>query len=557
MSEPQLKGPRTPPRTRVLKGPPLPPSLAPTTTYLLYSQALRPLDPVADPSSPYKSPSRLSRTGLSSLPPASPSRPSSALLPTPIITLPHPHLQRPRTSTSHSACVSIIHENVQPVLLPRSRGPTAHSRPHSHSFRGRCPHSFRGRKARVSVLTRRRAHALYSHSHSNPCSVLRPVIRRLNDTERSAFIRSGSVFVWEESEEAIGLRRVSGSQFHSRRCRVYHAHRLPVACYHLQWTDGLMVSVVCWRGCGESLTDVYPSSGPPPGCANRFSSTSQRGAGGPRLARVQGEESIALSRRTYHLSSAFHIHSTPNERLSSDTQYSTSSGDTTSPRSSLEQTIPGLVKQTYSAIIMGDGTRRKWHMTAYFTNADYPSLPTIQDDPRLRAIVVPRGMYRSGKSRQSAKSLQSEWAGANPSDLSTLQTGQSQSDMRPSTASSSGYETPSPTGSPTMEYRLRRTPPPSPYSRPPSSHRANTYPMPTGPPSRSPTAYRPMQSAPGVLPPSLQAAYPPHPPVHGSAILPPLQSTYSDQRYVLPAVQRSLSRTAEDERVLRMFRPIP
>ncbi len=42
-------------------------------------------------------------------------------------------------------------------------------------------------------------------------SLLRPVIRRLNDAERSAFIRSGSVFVWEESEEAIGLRRVSVS----------------------------------------------------------------------------------------------------------------------------------------------------------------------------------------------------------------------------------------------------------------------------------------------------------------------------------------------------------
>lgn len=40
-------------------------------------------------------------------------------------------------------------------------------------------------------------------------SIFRPVIRRLNDAERALYIRSGSVFVWEETEEAIGLRRVS------------------------------------------------------------------------------------------------------------------------------------------------------------------------------------------------------------------------------------------------------------------------------------------------------------------------------------------------------------
>lgn len=40
-------------------------------------------------------------------------------------------------------------------------------------------------------------------------SIFRPVIRRLNDAERAMYIRSGSVFVWEETEEAIGLRRVS------------------------------------------------------------------------------------------------------------------------------------------------------------------------------------------------------------------------------------------------------------------------------------------------------------------------------------------------------------
>ncbi|KAG8991567.1 hypothetical protein FRB90_001307, partial [Tulasnella sp. 427] len=110
------------------------------------------------------------------------------------------------------------------------------------------------------------------------------------------------------------------------------------------------------------------------------------------------------------------------ERLSTDTLASNSSaGECSSPRSSLDQGIPGLVKQTYSAIVMGDGSRRKWHMTAYFTNADYPHLPTIMDDPRLRGIKVPKGMYRSGKSRQSARSLQEAYAGStNPEYLKAI-----------------------------------------------------------------------------------------------------------------------------------------
>ncbi|KAF8319384.1 hypothetical protein DL93DRAFT_185194 [Clavulina sp. PMI_390] len=36
---------------------------------------------------------------------------------------------------------------------------------------------------------------------------LQPVTRRLNEVERMSFIRSGSVFVWEESDDDTGLRR--------------------------------------------------------------------------------------------------------------------------------------------------------------------------------------------------------------------------------------------------------------------------------------------------------------------------------------------------------------
>jgi Gti1/Pac2 family transcription factor len=61
----------------------------------------------------------------------------------------------------------------------------------------------------------------------------------------------------------------------------------------------------------------------------------------------------------------------------------------------------GLVKQTISAqVMLAPNTRpRKWHLTAYFTYSDLPNIPTIEQDPILRKIVVPQGIYLSGKSR--------------------------------------------------------------------------------------------------------------------------------------------------------------
>lgn len=62
---------------------------------------------------------------------------------------------------------------------------------------------------------------------------------------------------------------------------------------------------------------------------------------------------------------------------------------------------PGLVKQTYSAwVAVRPNTRpQKWHLTAYFTYAELPHLPTIDRDPNLRNLIVPPGIYRSGKTR--------------------------------------------------------------------------------------------------------------------------------------------------------------
>jgi hypothetical protein len=61
----------------------------------------------------------------------------------------------------------------------------------------------------------------------------------------------------------------------------------------------------------------------------------------------------------------------------------------------------GLVKQAYSAWVTPTPYARpqKWHLTAYFTYADLPHLPTIDQDDLLSRIIVPEGVYRSGKAR--------------------------------------------------------------------------------------------------------------------------------------------------------------
>jgi len=64
----------------------------------------------------------------------------------------------------------------------------------------------------------------------------------------------------------------------------------------------------------------------------------------------------------------------------------------------------GLVKQAYSAWVLDSvhDKPRKWHLTAYFTYSDLPSIPTVDQDPVLRKITVPSGIYKSGKARSRA-----------------------------------------------------------------------------------------------------------------------------------------------------------
>lgn len=61
----------------------------------------------------------------------------------------------------------------------------------------------------------------------------------------------------------------------------------------------------------------------------------------------------------------------------------------------------GLIKQAYSAWVLPNPHARpqKWHLTAYFTYTELSYLPVIEQDSLLRTIIVPAGIYRTGKAR--------------------------------------------------------------------------------------------------------------------------------------------------------------
>ena len=96
---------------------------------------------------------------------------------------------------------------------------------------------------------------------------------------------------------------------------------------------------------------------------------------------------------------------------------------------------PGLVKQAYSAYVTQPGTsiRKKLHLTAYFTYGDLANLPTLESEPTLWNILIPQGVYRSGKSRTSGRNLANAAEPARP---------------RKSVAHTAGDSSPSPTSSP-------------------------------------------------------------------------------------------------------------
>ncbi|KAF8512660.1 hypothetical protein BU17DRAFT_53901 [Hysterangium stoloniferum] len=65
-----------------------------------------------------------------------------------------------------------------------------------------------------------------------------------------------------------------------------------------------------------------------------------------------------------------------------------------------------LTKQTYSAWVSLPTGQKKWHLTAYFTQATVNAMRTVDDIPCMKGLVVPPGMYRRsrcGKRRKDAR----------------------------------------------------------------------------------------------------------------------------------------------------------
>ncbi|RXW25343.1 hypothetical protein EST38_g476 [Candolleomyces aberdarensis] len=163
---------------------------------------------------------------------------------------------------------------------------------------------------------------------------LRPVMRRLNDVERSTHVHSGAIFVWIESEDDAGLKR---------------------------WTDGRV-----WGQGRMREPYLFYEERLPCDTGDLYSEASRA----PRLKIFDGVSNAG-----------------PSPSALSHQERSTK----------LHQ---GLVKQCYSAWVSPNPYARpqKWHLTTYFTYADLPQLPTIDQDKLLATIVLPEEVYKGGGS---------------------------------------------------------------------------------------------------------------------------------------------------------------
>ncbi|KAJ8596582.1 hypothetical protein M405DRAFT_871294 [Rhizopogon salebrosus TDB-379] len=175
-----------------------------------------------------------------------------------------------------------------------------------------------------------------------------------------------------------------------------------------------------------------------------------------------------------------------------------------------------LVKQTYSVWVETDKGRRKWHLTAYFTQATVDELGTIDNIPGVADIVVPEGTFQStrvGKTRKGDDS-------------------RSRSDVLKATNSTvTRTYAPFPTAYPSQPSHYANSPQSS-YSQLDDSYRSGL-----GQSSqqfRPPTSDIPQYS----IPP------PPPPPSHTLPPLPPLRPSYEDdykfRRPSLPILPHSV-----------------
>ncbi|KAF8635212.1 hypothetical protein AX17_003988 [Amanita inopinata Kibby_2008] len=78
-----------------------------------------------------------------------------------------------------------------------------------------------------------------------------------------------------------------------------------------------------------------------------------------------------------------------------------------------------LVKQTYSVWVETEKGRRKWHLTAYFTQATVDRLGTVDDIPGVYELVVPDGMFKSTRVAKSRSKSDEQSARSGEASKST------------------------------------------------------------------------------------------------------------------------------------------
>ncbi|TDL20790.1 hypothetical protein BD410DRAFT_725210 [Rickenella mellea] len=171
--------------------------------------------------------------------------------------------------------------------------------------------------------------------------VLKSVSRRLNAAERSAFIQSGAIFVWEESHDKLVAERwVDGCKWNPSRMRE------PFLFYEEKVTNKASNDAIYRMRRRELLGFYDGTSGSTGSTSHLFDCTAHRPG--------------------------------------------------------------GLIKQHFSDWVLDspDSSPRRWHLMAYFTDADLQSLPTIDNDPTLRTITIPAGVYANYRSYASSSSTQ-------------------------------------------------------------------------------------------------------------------------------------------------------
>ncbi|KAJ2934464.1 hypothetical protein H1R20_g2613, partial [Candolleomyces eurysporus] len=164
---------------------------------------------------------------------------------------------------------------------------------------------------------------------------LRPVVRRLNEMERSTYVHSGAIFVWIESDDDVGLKR---------------------------WTDGRVWGQSRMREPYLFYDEKLPY------------------------------DNHGLSRKLNRAPTSRFVDRVPKAGLSSSS-LSHQEQSTNHHKGLVKQAYSAWVTPNPYA------RPQKWHLTAYFTYVDLPHLPTTDQDELLATIALPEGVYKSGKAR--------------------------------------------------------------------------------------------------------------------------------------------------------------